>query len=163
MALRSGYGLMKLGYWPLGLKRRTCARLAMACSAGLMSLGVVSSAAPHALAQTSSDAITVTPLWTRSFSCADTSATTCGVLRSSPTIATLEGQKAVVVGAQDGSVYALNLQTGQPLPGWPVNVGQPILSTPSVDPSTGNVFIGAGDKYGGGYFSFTQNARVRQL
>jgi hypothetical protein len=72
------------------------------------------------------------------------------VALSSPNVATLEGQPAVVVGDRAGRVYALSLANGRALPGWPVNVGGPVDSTPSVAAlnkagASETVFVGVGN------------------
>ena len=70
------------------------------------------------------------------------------IAQSSPVSAWLGGAPAVVVGALDGKVYALNLQTGQPVAGWPATDpgAAPIQSSPSVDTEDGTtIFIGTGD------------------
>jgi outer membrane protein assembly factor BamB len=70
---------------------------------------------------------------------------------SSPNLATLDGQPAVLVGTIGGHVYALSLATRRPVPGWPASTaGIPVRSTPSVaalEPGSRNdtVFIGAGN------------------
>ncbi|HVC69682.1 MAG TPA: hypothetical protein VNC61_05390 [Acidimicrobiales bacterium] len=69
---------------------------------------------------------------------------------SSPNVASLAGGPAVVVGDRAGRVYAFNLATGSPVPGWPVSTGGvPVDSTPSVAAINANgldsVFIGVGN------------------
>jgi hypothetical protein len=68
---------------------------------------------------------------------------------SSPNIANLAGGPAVVVGDRAGHVYALNLATGNEVPGWPVSTGGvPVDSTPSVAVTSGSldsVFVGVGN------------------
>ena len=85
------------------------------------------------------------------------------IAESSPTVANLSGGPAVVVGDRSGKLYAFNLATGNPVPGWPVTVpgAAPIDSTPSVARLGGNtldsVFIGSGnaaDPSVGGYQGF---------
>jgi PQQ-like domain len=69
---------------------------------------------------------------------------------SSPNVAVLGGEPAVVVGTTGGQVYALSLQSGHPVPGWPASTGgAPVLSTPSVAALSSRspddtVFVGAG-------------------
>jgi len=95
-----------------------------------------------------------TPLWTQMLG--DMSAP---VEQSSPNIATLDGDgPSVVVGDTRGSVYALHLSDGSTVSGWPVTLGVPIDSTPSVAQITGSpydsVFVGSGtsgDPTEGGY------------
>jgi putative cell wall-binding protein len=71
------------------------------------------------------------------------------VALGSPSLATLTGGAAVVFGDRSGHVYALSLATGDPVPGWPKNVGVPVTSTPSVlkRPATtyDTVVVGSGD------------------
>jgi hypothetical protein len=85
------------------------------------------------------------------------------IAESSPTVATLAGGEAVVVGDRAGNVYAYYLtgHSAAPVPGWPVSTGAPVTSTPSVEPLDGSsldsVFVGAGnaaDPTAGGYFGF---------
>jgi hypothetical protein len=90
------------------------------------------------------------------------------VLTSSPIEATLaDGQPSVVFGDQAGDLYAYNLASGTPTPGWDgVNVGAPIDSTPSVSGSGANavVYIGSGDAAHanvGGYSAFNANGAQR--
>ena len=77
---------------------------------------------------------------------------------SSPTVASLPGGQAVVVGDQAGYVDAYYLSDGAQVPGWPYATGSPVSSTPSVSSVKGNgldsVFVGVGnvsDPYVGGY------------
>ena len=71
------------------------------------------------------------------------------VALGSPTLATLASGPAVVFGDRSGHVYALNLATGDPVPGWPRNVGVRVTSTPSVVKRPGTAFdtviVGSGD------------------
>lgn len=91
------------------------------------------------------------------------------VSTSSPMLAYLAGGPAVVVGSASGWVFAYNLATGRPVPGWPVaTVGHaPVLSTLSVaalapgSPYT-SVFVGAGGPAHpqlGGYEAFAPDGR----
>jgi hypothetical protein len=89
------------------------------------------------------------------------------IAESSPTVATLDGGgPAVVVGDRTGKIYAFHLSgnsngTASPVSGWPVSIGAPVTSTPSVEPLGGSnldsVFVGAGnaaDPTNGGYYGF---------
>ena len=80
---------------------------------------------------------------------------------SSPNVADLFGQPAVVVGDRAGYVLAYNLTTGAIVPGWPYDDGVPIDSSPSVSPYVGNtVYIGLGNVTNpavGGYLSLSQS------
>ncbi len=86
------------------------------------------------------------------------------VALSSPNVANLDGQPAVVVGDRAGWVYADHLSNGSPVAGWPYFAGAPVDSSPSVAPispnGTDSVFIGSGnasDPTGGGYQAITNN------
>ena len=64
----------------------------------------------------------------------------------------------MVVGDARGAVYAYHLSDGSPVSGWPVQLGVPVDSTPSVAPTNGSpydsVFVGSGtsgDPTEGGY------------
>ncbi len=68
---------------------------------------------------------------------------------SSPNVADLDGQPAVVVGDQAGYVWALHVASGTPVAGWPYHAGAPVNSSPSVAPidanGTDTVYVGSGD------------------
>lgn len=94
---------------------------------------------------------------------------------SSPDIATLGGEPAVVVGDRAGYVYAFSLKDGETVPGWPARTGGvPVDSTPSVaplsrpspgDPSPDDtVFVGVGNSatpHAGGYEAFNPDGTER--
>ena len=93
------------------------------------------------------------------------------VSTSSPMLAYLAGGPAVVVGSASGWVFAYNLATGGPVPGWPVaTMGHAeVRSTPSVaalvpgSPYT-SVFMGVGGPahpHLGGYEAFAPDGKVR--
>ncbi len=67
---------------------------------------------------------------------------------SSPNVANLDGQPAVVVGDHGGHVYAFHLSGGSSPAGWPYYAGAPIDSSPSVAPIDANgldtVYVGVG-------------------
>ncbi|HLG67156.1 MAG TPA: hypothetical protein VKV36_04715 [Acidimicrobiales bacterium] len=71
------------------------------------------------------------------------------VALSSPTVANLDGQPAVVVGDRAGYVWALHLADGSSVPGWPYYEGAPVDSTPSVAAINAfgldSVFVGSGN------------------
>jgi hypothetical protein len=98
--------------------------------------------------------------WSRTFCAAGQ---TCGFTQSSPTSASLDGQSDILVGSTNGDVYAVHQSTGGDVAGWPVATGHPILSSPSIDPTNNEVFVGSGDNgtSGGGYFSFAANGQER--
>jgi hypothetical protein len=78
---------------------------------------------------------------------------------SSPIVANLAGGPAVVVGDRAGHVFAYNLATGNPVPGWPVGTGGvPVDSTPSVNPTNGSIYLGVGNAAtptSGGYMAIS--------
>ncbi len=118
-----------------------------------LAYGVIS-AAEGARAGATNPAWATTPQWTQMLD--DSGAP---VEQSSPNIATLDGDgPSVVVGDARGAVYALHLSDGSPVSGWPVQLGVPVDSTPSVAQTNGSpydsVFVGSGtsaDPTEGGY------------
>ncbi len=68
---------------------------------------------------------------------------------SSPNVANLDGQPSVVVGDRAGLVYALHINGGSSVAGWPYNAGAPVDSSPSVAPidagGLDTVFVGTGN------------------
>jgi len=87
------------------------------------------------------------------------------IVRSSPTVAMLEGQPAIVVGDRAGNVLAYDLSTGAVVPGWPYKDGGiAIDSTPSVSTGAGSatIFVGLGNSAAptvGGYLALTQTGQ----
>ncbi len=92
------------------------------------------------------------------------------VALSSPDVVTLAGAAAVVVGDQDGHIYAFSLATGAPVPGWPASTGGvPVESTPSAAALTpgspdDTIFVGAGtaaQPHRGGYEAFGPDGALK--
>jgi hypothetical protein len=90
------------------------------------------------------------------------------IAMSSPTVARFPGGPAAVVGDRAGRLYAYYLAgdgSGGPraVPGWPVSVGAPVDSTPSVaylGGPYGTIFVGSGDDQfptAGGYHAYNAN------
>ncbi len=86
------------------------------------------------------------------------------VALSSPNVADLDGQPAVVVGGRSGYVYAFHIDGGTTVPGWPFNAGAPVDSSPSVAPTNANgldtVYVGTGNAASpasGGYQAIAPN------
>jgi hypothetical protein len=71
------------------------------------------------------------------------------IAASSPIVADLDGQLAVVVGDRAGNVYAYHLADGTPVAGWPFYTGAAVDSAPSVAPidpgGLDSVFVGVGN------------------
>ncbi len=71
------------------------------------------------------------------------------IVLSSPNVADLDGQPAVVVGDRAGYVYAYHLANGTAVGGWPYYAGAPVDSSPSVaqiDPDgLDSVYVGSGN------------------
>ena len=85
---------------------------------------------------------------------------------SSPNVANLDGQPAVVVGDRAGWVYAYHVNGGGQVGGWPYYTGAPIDSSPSVAPINANgldtVYVGGGNAASptsGGYFAIGPNGQ----
>ena len=80
---------------------------------------------------------------------------------SSPNVAELQGNPAVVVGDRAGNVLAYNLANGSIVPGWPFRDGGiSIDSSPSVAPGGGTVYVGLGTSINpneGEYVALGQN------
>jgi hypothetical protein len=68
---------------------------------------------------------------------------------SSPNVANLDGQPAVVVGDRAGRVYAFHVGGGSTVAGWPYNAGAAVDSSPSVAPidagGLDTVYVGSGN------------------
>ena len=84
------------------------------------------------------------------------------IAMSSPTVATLQGAPAVVVGDESGLVYALQVgNNGLEIPGWPAHTGGiGVDSAPSSLGST--VFVGEGTQgspNSGGYAAYSQSGQ----
>lgn len=91
------------------------------------------------------------------------------IFYSSPNVARLDGTgRSVVVGTRSGLIEAYHLSDGSPVPGWPVQTGAPVDSSPSVAAIDGSgldtVFVGSGNgptsvppNVRGGYFAFAPN------
>jgi len=104
-----------------------------AALAGLWAVGTIGTRGPlspsTALSHTQlTSAVTLHLVWKASIPVANPNV----IALSAPTLATLTGGPAVVVGNRDKSVYAYHLATGGTVPGWPKSVGAPVTSTPSV-------------------------------
>ncbi|HEY6426597.1 MAG TPA: hypothetical protein VIX84_05140, partial [Acidimicrobiales bacterium] len=83
---------------------------------------------------------------------------------SSPNVANLDGQPAVVVGDRGGHVWAFHVNGGSPVGGWPFPAGAPVDSSPSVAPidanGTDTVYVGTGNAAAptsGGYQAIAPN------
>ena len=83
---------------------------------------------------------------------------------SSPNVAWLQGNQAVVVGDRAGNVLAYNLANGSIVPGWHYNDGGiSIDSSPSVSPDGTTVYVGLGNASApdrGSYLALNQDGGV---
>jgi hypothetical protein len=128
--------------------RLTLASVAVALATtglGFFETSASASSAPHA--QLPHDGNTFgAPIWEQ---------LTGHIAFGSPTVATIDGVKAVVVGSENGLVYVMNANTGAELPGWPQavqiapGVGSAVDSTPTVAYLDGanhppSIIVGAG-------------------
>jgi len=91
-------------------------------------------------------------------------------IRESSPLAVSLPRPAVVVGGQDGRLYAVDLRTGGNLPGWPVRTPYPFNGSPAAadiaGTGTAQVFIGAGSAdhgycSGGAVYSFDAGGAKR--
>ena len=140
--------------------RRTAAVAVLTGAALGAFAGPLGAPAPRAGAQTALDASSFQLTW----SVGPMSADQYGpIAESSPVVATLDGGgPSVVVGDRSGYLYAFHLSNGTPVAGWPVQVGAPVDSTPSVLPGGSGggldeVFVGAGNAFvpnSGGYRAY---------
>ena len=145
--------------------RRGGALLALSSASVIAALTAIG--APG-LASPASSAIAASPAWAQSpqwFHVLDDSGGP--VAESSPNLAILDGAgPSVVVGDRAGFVYGFHLADGSPVPGWPVNAGAPVDSTPSAVGLGGSdqdsVFVGSGNASNptvGGYEGFGPTGR----
>ena len=142
-----------------GRARRFCLPATMAASAAALVLTPALQAAPAAQATEAALAtgFTANLTWSTMLNDANNP-----IALSSPNVANLDGQPAVVVGDRAGLVYAVHLSNGSAVGGWPYNAGAPVDSSPSVaaiSPNgTDSVFVGSGNASAptvGGYQAIT--------
>jgi hypothetical protein len=134
------------------------AAAACATAAVLLAPLVVTPVAASSAVPTPQAALSFTSTWTQTLPDAGSP-----IAQSSPTVATLDSSgRSVVVGDRGGTLWSFHLADGSTTPGWPVHVGAPIDSTPSVASVDGSgfdtVYIGAGNAAQplvGGYFAYT--------
>ena len=139
-------------------RRVVLATVAIVASAGAALAGRAVVATPRAAAQGGLTGANFQLVW----SAGPLSDKGSPIAESSPIEATLDGSgPAVVVGDRAGYLYAYHLSDGTPVTGWPVDIGVPIDSTPSVAVLAGSsmdsVFVGAGNSGKpdvGGYYGF---------
>jgi hypothetical protein len=136
----------------------------MAAAAAALALTTTVPAAPAGAAAIPHAAGFVATLkWTQSLGDAGNP-----IALSSPNVANLDGQPAVVVGDRAGWVYAYHITGGSPVGGWPYYTGAPIDSSPSVAPINANgldtVYVGGGNAASptsGGYFAIGPNGGIQ--
>ncbi len=131
-------------------KLRRLTRRALAATIPAIPLAFWSAALPASPAHAASPAATPTPAVATPTLVWQKVLPNALVKLSSPNVATLDsGGPAMVVGAENGQIFALHLSNGSTVPGWPVQTGRPIDSSPSVAPlgpgGLDNVYIGIGN------------------
>jgi hypothetical protein len=150
----------------------TIAAAAVVVASMVLATGVASAVTARPAGMRSS----VAPRTGNTFPHAVWSVRTGRIAFSSPTVATIDGMRAVVIGSLSGYVYVMNAVTGAELPGWPQPVRiQPGVATavesaptvayldgPNREPS---IIVGAGSLYepnqDGGVEAFYYNGRKR--
>ncbi len=122
---------------------------------------VAAALAPLALAPAPAQAESATPTftlaWVHELPDQNVYGLSGSITEASPIEADLPGGPAVVVGDTGGSLWAFNLATGQPVPGWPAHTG-PLATAPVLGPIASpasayelpgqaydTVFVGVGD------------------
>jgi hypothetical protein len=134
-----------LGSWTARMALATLAAAGAATGLGVPQTAASASTAPAAALPRSGNTFGA-PIWAR---------LTGHIAFGSPTVATIDGVKAVVVGSENGLVYVMNANTGAELPGWPQavqiapGVGTAVDSTPTVAYLDGpnrapSIIVGAG-------------------
>lgn len=83
----------------------------------------------------------------------------------SPGVGTLDGRLAVILGTEQGMIYAYNVDDGSTVPGWPAKVSYPIFSTPATGTVNGSteVFLGVGTSAApgkGGYLALKESGHT---
>jgi len=129
------------------------AAAALAVTTALQAVPARAAELPH------SAGFTVTQKWTQTLGDAGSP-----IALSSPNVANLDGQPAVVVGDRAGFVYAYHVNGGSPVAGWPYYAGAPVDSSPSVAAINANgldtVYVGGGNASSpttGGYQAIAPN------
>lgn len=138
---------------------------AVAAAAAGLALAAVAQAAPFVQSAPSAQATEVAHGFTPTLKWSQPLGDGGGpIALSSPNVANLDGQPAVVVGDRAGYVWALHLNGGSPVGGWPFHAGAPIDSSPSVAPidanGTDTVYVGTGNAStptSGGYQAIAPN------
>jgi outer membrane protein assembly factor BamB len=140
---------------------RLCFATSVAAATAALALTATVEAAPVAQAAQTPHAagFVATQTWAQTLADAGNP-----IALSSPNVANLDGQPAVVVGDRAGYVYAYHVNGGTPVGGWPFYAGAPVDSSPSVAPINANgldtVYVGAGNAgtpSSGGYQAISPN------
>jgi hypothetical protein len=149
---------------PRLLAWRTAALMG-ACMTGALAFVLPNVASANAAAaQPASSALTFSQVWSTGPLSQDEGEP---IAESSPMVADLDGEPAVVVGDRTGYLYAYHLADGSTVPGWSVSDGgAPIDSTPSVAAlgagALDTVFVGAGNAQSpdvGGYEAYSPSGQ----
>ena len=146
--------------------RRRHATIAVATLAVLGGAGLVSPQAASASSAPvpATSVPTISLVWSQTMNGQNGNPNDAGrpIVMSSPNLATLQGQQAVVVGDRAGNVLAYDLASGAVVPGWPYSDGGvSIDASPSVSPGPGpsTVYVGLGNSSAptaGGYLALNQ-------
>ncbi len=123
---------------------------------GIAVVALVGPAAGRAVAQ-GSGGLSVRLAWVHDLADQDVGGVTGTIAESSPTVADLAGGPAVVVGDLGGNLWAFNLATGNPVPGWPAHTAPaaapgpqrpldgPVSAVRLAGQPYDTVFVGVGD------------------
>jgi hypothetical protein len=140
------------------VRRRVCGTVLTVAVVGL-ALPTLLQAAPAAQATEIAHGFSPDLKWTQTLNDSGNP-----IALSSPNVANLDGQPAVVVGDRAGYVWAFHLNGGSTVPGWPFPTGAPVDSSPSVAPidanGTDTVYVGTGNAAAptsGGYQAIAPN------
>jgi hypothetical protein len=129
-----------------GRATRRCLPVVLAGATAALALPAVLTAAPaaHAAVVPHAAGFVATQTWSQTLNDAGSP-----IALSSPNVANLDGQPAVVVGDRSGHVYAFHVSDGSPVGGWPYYAGAPVDSSPSVAPINAagrdTVYVGSGN------------------
>ena len=143
----------------IGMQSGTIRRYIAVCAIGALALAPLAGLSPASAAVTQTAVLNTTPTWSHTENDSNQP-----VWFGSPGVATLGGRLAVVLGTEQGAIYAYNVDDGSTVPGWPAKVADPIFSTPASGTVNGSteVFVGVGTSAAprkGGYLALTETGK----